>query len=437
MPEISRHFQSRVPSPIRQAQILFADRKDRDEIDVVNLAIGNVSLPMHPAMQERMRGLGSAGSPFSEGIVKYTESRGTEDARRAFLNIIASTGADTSGLYCGITDGGSAAMELMVLGVCGPGSDRPLVLLDPAYANYVDMARRACVETLSIPRTLSDQGRFEAPDLGRLEELIVERRPHGIVVIPADNPTGQYLRRDEMIAVAHLAVKYDLWLVSDEAYRQLHYTGGEATSVWTLSEEDVPGIHGRRISIESSSKVWNACGLRIGALVTDNELFHRKAVAESTANLCANAIGQHIFGGIAEVGHEDLATWYEAQRSYYREMMSEVVDGIRRLQPEVIVTTPESSLYVVVDVRGHAPESFDSAAFVNFCAERGRVHVDGLDRTLLTAPMADFYAARGENPGTKQLRLAFVEPPEKMKLVPELFSRLYEEFLSELSGSAD
>lgn len=433
MPEISPHFRSRVPSPIRQAQILFAERPDRAEIDVVNLAIGNVSLPLHPAMHERMRNLGAAGSPFADGVVKYTESRGTEEARRAFLNVIASAGADTSGLYCGVTDGGSAAMELMVLGVCGPRAERPLVLLDPAYANYVDMARRGGVETLAVPRALSDAGRFETPDLERLAALVAERRPHGIVVITADNPTGQYITRDELIEIARLAVEHDLWLVSDEAYRQLHYTGGEPTSVWKLSEFDVPGIRGRRISIESASKVWNACGLRIGALVTDSEIFHRKAVAESTANLCANAIGQYIFGALAGIGHDELGRWYESQRAYYRSMMHEVVAGLRERHPRLIVTTPESALYVVVDVRNDAPEEFDSAAFVQYCAERGRVAVAGRDRTLLTAPMADFYAARGRNPGTRQLRLAFVEPPEKMALVPELFSRLYTEFLAEIA----
>jgi len=433
MPTPSPHFQSRTPSPIRQAQILFAERADRDAVDVVNLAIGNVSLPMHPAMQERLRSLGNDGSPFADGVVKYTESRGTDEARQAFLHIIASLGVETSDLYCSVTDGGSAAMELMVLGVCGPGSDQPIVLLDPAYANYVDMARRADVETLAVPRTLSDAGRFETPDIERLAALVRDRKPKGIVVIPADNPTGQYVTGDELIAIARLAVEHDLWLISDEAYRQLHYTEGPPTSIWRLSEDDVPGISGRRISIESSSKVWNACGLRIGALVTDSELFHRKAVAESTANLCANAIGQYIFGALGTVDHDELNRWYSQQRDYYKTMMSDVASGLRDRLPGVIVTTPESSLYVVIDVRNHAPDRFDSADFVNYCAEHGRITVEGTARTLLTAPMGDFYAARGANPGMTQLRLAFVEPPEKMRLVPELFSRLYEEFVAKIS----
>ena len=130
MPELSLHFQNRIPSVIRQAQIIFSQRIDKDSIQVVNLAIGNVSLPMHPAMQKRMNELGN--SRFSDGIVKYTSSVGTQEARAAFLNIIAAEGIDTSNLFSMVTDGGSAAMELMMLGVCGPlHQDRSCCWIQP------------------------------------------------------------------------------------------------------------------------------------------------------------------------------------------------------------------------------------------------------------------------------------------------------------------
>ena len=83
----------------------------------------------------------------------------------------------------------------------------------------------------------------------------------------------------------------------------------------------MPGITGRRISIETAVKVWNACGLRIGALVTDNEEFHARAVAENTASLCSNVIGQYIFGALADESHADLQAWYAKQREYYRAML--------------------------------------------------------------------------------------------------------------------
>jgi aspartate aminotransferase len=110
------------------------------------------------------------------------------------------------------------------------------------------------------------------------------------VVIPYDNPTGHFYDQDSMIALAQLCVKHDLRMISDEAYRELFYIDKPATSIRGITDKEVPGIEGRRISIETASKVWNACGLRVGALVTDNKEFHEKSVAEYTANLCTNVI---------------------------------------------------------------------------------------------------------------------------------------------------
>ena len=429
-PEISTHFQGRTPSPIRLAQILFAQRADRAEVDVINVAIGNVSLPMHPAMQARMRQLDDAESPFADGVVKYTASVGTEEARAAFLNVIASGGFSTEGLRCVVTDGGSQAMSLMVLGVCGPGSERPLMLLDPAYTNYVDMAGRAHVPTVSVRRTLGADGDFAPPDLQRLDAAIRAHNPRGLVVIPADNPTGQLLPQRALAAMARLCVEHDLWMVSDEAYRQLHYTSAPVSSVWALREADVPGITGRRISIETASKVWNACGLRVGALVTDNAELHASAVAELTANLCANALGQYIFGALATIEHTELQQWYASQRRYYAPILETLAEGFHTALPGIIVSLPQASLYSVIDLRRIAPPDFDATDFVTWCATEGRVTIEGTDHTLLAAPMKGFYTDRGTPAvGTTQLRLAMVESPERMARVPAVFAALYRAYL--------
>ena len=158
-PNLSSHFENRLPSAIREAQIIFAQREDKNEIQVVNLAIGNVSLPMHPAMQNRLNEMGEIW--FKDGVVKYTPSVGADEAREAFLNIIGSEGVDTSHLYCMITDGGSQAMELMMLGVCGPSSEKPLMLLDPAYTNYIEFGKRLSIPIVTANREISDDGTFE------------------------------------------------------------------------------------------------------------------------------------------------------------------------------------------------------------------------------------------------------------------------------------
>lgn len=431
-PVLSAHFASRKPSAIRAAQIEFMKRDDG--VEAINTAIGNVSLPMHPAMQERMRRLGAPESPFASGVVKYSATVGTEEACRAVLNIIGSSGYPTQGLMAQITDGGSAAMELLILGVCGPaGTDeRPLLLIDAAYTNYNALAARTGRATVSVQRKLGLDGKFSLPDVAEIEQTIKKHNPGGLVVIPYDNPTGHYYDHESMLSLARLAVKYNLWIASDEAYRELYYQEGRASSIWAISESEVPGIVGRRISIETASKVWNACGLRIGALVTDNKEFHTKSVAEFTANLCSNVIGQYIFGAIAHEDHLALKSWYEQQRGYYKGLLTTVSRGLRESVPGVIVSSPDASIYSVVDVRNAAKPGFDAQDFVLFCARKGTVELGGEAYTLLVSPMAGFYGVKdGEpNPGRTQMRISYVETPERMRLVPQLFRALFEVYES-------
>ena len=431
-PALSAHYAARQPSVIRVSQIRFAQRTDG--ASAINVAIGNVSLPMHPAMVDRLGRLRDDGSPFSDGVVKYTATVGLAETHEAFLNIIASSGFATDGLHCQITDGGSQGMELVILGVCGPagGEERPLLLIDAAYTNYISFAERLGRPTTSICRTLGDDGKFSLPALDEIEAVIERETPGAMVVIPYDNPTGHYYDLDTMVALGRLCVKHDLWMISDEAYRELFYTGQEVSSIWGITEDRAPGITGRRISIETASKVWNACGLRIGGLVTDSREFHTQAVAENTASLCPNTIGQHVFGALAHESHDALQGWYAELRGYYREMMVAFTDDLRARIPGVIVSSPDASIYSAIDVRNVAPEDFDAMDFVEYCASQGAVDLDGTPTTLLTAPMAGFYSTPADqpNPGRTQMRIAYVEPPETMAVVPRLFAELLEAYLA-------
>ena len=429
-PALSAHFAARRPSSIRVASIRFAERTDATR--ALNVAIGNVSLPMHPAMRERLENLAEPGSPFADGVVRYTSTVGLDDARRAVKNAIASSGYPTDDLHVQITDGGSQAMELMIVGCCGPAgsTERPLMMIDPAYTNYVAFAHRLGRKVVTIQRRLDDEGHFGLPPVDAIREAFERHRPGALVVIPYDNPTGQLYTRETMVALAELCVEYGTWMISDEAYRELHYQGDRAISVWSLTERDVPGITGHRVSIETTSKVWNACGLRIGALVTDNRELHAASVAENTASLCSNHIGQWILAGLADVGHDELRRWYDAQRTYYRAMMTALTEDCRTRMDGLIVSRPDASLYSVLDVRNVVDADFDALRFVLWCAEKGAVELEGEPWTLLTAPMSDFYdvPAGAPNPGRTQMRIAYVEPPERMTHVPELFTELLQRY---------
>lgn len=431
-PVLSAHFESRTPSDVRLAQMKYEERKIKPQA-VINVGIGNVSLPTNPAMQKRMFGLGAPESPFAEGVVRYSTTAGFAECQDAFKNILNCEGFDTSKLFVQVTDGGSAAMELLLLGVCGAAGtgDKPLMVIDPAYTNYISFAERIGRKIVTVTRTLDENGKFSLPKLSEIEEAIKTHNPGGLLVIPYDNPTGQFYNYETLKELAKLCVKYNMWMASDEAYRELFYEeDSKLVSIWGITDEDVPGIEGRRISIETASKVWNACGLRIGALITDNPEFNNRSVAEYTANLCANVIGQYIFGALAHESKEQIAEWCKGLREYYKEQIINVYKGLKEQEPGLIVSSPDASIYSVIDVRNVVKPGFDAIDFVLYCAGEGSVEIDGVETTLLVAPMKGFYnVAEGQdNPGSTQFRISFVETPEKMAKVPELFVKLLRQY---------
>ncbi|MEI7885008.1 MAG: aminotransferase class I/II-fold pyridoxal phosphate-dependent enzyme [Clostridia bacterium] len=429
-PMISAHFKQRMPSDIRLAQIKFEERQVKPV--AINVAIGNVSLPTHPAMQQRMFALNAPQSPFATGVVKYSSTVGFTETNQAFLNIIASGGFATDKLCSQITDGGSHAMEMLLLGVCGAAGteEKPLLMIDAAYTNYIAFAERIGRKTVSVTRHLGDDGKFSLPQLDKIEATIKEHNPGALLVIPYDNPTGQLYDYQTLVELAKLCVKYNMWMISDEAYRELYYVDTALVSIWGINDKEVPGIEGRRISIETASKVWNACGLRIGALVTDNAEFHKQSVAEYTANLCANVIGQYIFGALAHESKENIAKWCKKQREYYQAILFKVYHSLQELEPRLIVSSPDAAIYSVIDVRNIVKPGFDSVDFVMYCAQEGYVNYQGVDTTLLVAPMKGFYDVKPgqHNPGTTQMRIAYVETPENMDKVPTLFIELLRQY---------
>ncbi|GAU76618.1 pyridoxal phosphate-dependent aminotransferase [Fusibacter sp. 3D3] len=431
-PILSAHFESRKPSAVRLAQMKYEERKVKPEA-VINVGIGNVSLPTNPAMQKRMFNLAAAESPFNKGVVRYSTTAGTIECQNAFKNILECEGFDTSKLHVQVTDGGSAGMELLLVGVCGPAGtgEKPLMMIDPAYTNYISFAERIGRKTVTVKRHLEENGKFTLPEIDKIEDVIKANNPGALLVIPYDNPTGQYYDYHTMSDLARLCVKYNMWMISDEAYRELYYEDGkELVSIWGLTDNMVPGIEGRRISIETASKVWNACGLRIGAVITDSPEFNNRSVAEYTANLCANVIGQYIFGALAHETKAEIMGWCGEIKAYYKEQITMVYNGLKEHEPGLIVSSPDASIYTVIDVRNVVKPGFDSIEFVLYCAGEGAVHIDGVETTLLVAPMKGFYDIKpGEaNPGSTQFRISFVETPDNLAKIPELFVKLLRQY---------
>ena len=425
-PKISSHYINRKPSSIRTAQISFNERSDKNSIRPINLAIGNVSLPMHPAMIKRMGNLRDKNSPFANGVLRYTSSSGYEETIKAFLNIISYEGIKTSNLNCLITDGGSQAMEIVLLGVCGTSNNTPIMLLDPAYTNYLEFSKRLSIPIVSVSRYIDDRGNFNTLNFEKINSLIKLKKPNGLVVIPYDNPTGQFINQRDLIKLASICVENKIWLISDEAYRQLYYEGNSSSTIWKITQNEVPHIDGFRISIESASKVWNACGLRIGGLVTDNKTFYNKSVNEYTSNLCANALGQYIFGALADISYDEINLWYLKQRNYYLPLMNSIRDSIIEKIPGVLISKPSAAIYLIIDFKNICNPEFDANDFIQYCAKKGCVKYNKIDYTLLFAPLNEFYS--GDEKVKTQIRIAIVEKPKYLKLAPIILSELFKEY---------
>jgi len=428
-PSISDHYGKREPSSIRKAQILFQSRQDCSNIEVINLAIGNISLPMHPAMLSRLKGIGEPDSPFAKGVVQYTSSEGTAECKTAILNSI---NAELSlnipqNINCVITDGGSQAMELMLLGVSGTSSGEPIMVIDPLYTNYVEFAKRLSIPMVSLERNSNSDGSFGNLDSTKIRKIISKDNPNGILIIPADNPTGLQMSQNTINEIAKICVEEDIWLVSDEAYRNIYFSGSGPSSIWQISNTDVPGILGRRISIESVSKVWNACGLRIGALVTDNKMMYQKVRSEYTANLCANVIGQYVFGAVAQMSSDEIIDWYSSQRVYYSKAIISLIKELKEELPGIILSSPGAAIYIVLDFKNITPSDFNVSKFIEYCSLNGKIKIKRKYYTLLLSPMKGFYNQKLK--GEKQARIALVEQESKMRMVPKILSRLLENYL--------
>ena len=428
-PSISDHYIKREPSSIRKAQILFQSRPDFSIVEVINLAIGNISLPMHPAMLSRLKGIGKPDSPFADGVVQYTASEGTAECKTAILNSINAELSQniSNDINCVITDGGSQAMELMLLGVSGTSGGKPIMVIDPLYTNYVEFAKRLSIPMVSLERNLNADGSFGDLDIIKIRKKIDEDNPNGILIIPADNPTGLQMSQNLINEIAKICVEKDIWLVSDEAYRNIYFSGTGPSSIWQISNTDVPGIQGRRISIESVSKVWNACGLRIGALVTDNKIMYQKVRSEYTANLCANVIGQYVFGAVAQMSANEIIDWYSRQRAYYSKTIIRLIKELKEELPGIILSSPGAAIYIVLDFKNITPSDFNASKFIEYCSSNGKIRINSKYYTLLLSPMEGFYNQKLK--GEKQVRIALVEPESKMKMVPKILSRLLENYL--------
>ncbi|MFA6554092.1 MAG: aminotransferase class I/II-fold pyridoxal phosphate-dependent enzyme [Candidatus Paceibacterota bacterium] len=426
-PNLSNYYQTRKVSVIRSVYEKLKERKDI--VVPIDMALGNINRAMYPALIKRMRRLAGPQSPFNKGIVKYSSSAGYVETQKAFLKIFNASDLPIDNLYIQITDGASQAIEFCLLGISGNTEKNigPILLFDPAYTSFEYMARRLNRRTISMVRIIQSDGIFEFPSIKKIEQFILKKKPNAMIIIPYDNPTGQLITQNQLEALARLCVRYNMWLVSDETYRELHYSKSKAPSIWRLSDETIPGIQGRRISLESASKVWNACGLRIGAIVTDNETFYEKSVAESTANVCPNVIGQYIFSALAKENKKDIKCWFDKQREYYQSIISFVSCDLKKKIPSIIISKPDAALYLVLDFKNIDP-NFNAIDFINFCAKSGKSKYGNQYYTVLMTPLENFF--KDKKLGRTMVRISFMDSINRIRILPNVLKDLLDQYFN-------
>ncbi|MCI5814147.1 MAG: pyridoxal phosphate-dependent aminotransferase [Bacteroidales bacterium] len=374
MPQISVRGVEMPESPIRKLAPLAFAAKDRG-IKVYHLNIGQPDLPTPKAALDAIRNL-------DRTILEYSPSQGYLSYRKKLVNYYAKYNIRLTADDIIVTSGGSEAVLFSFLACLNPGDE--IIVPEPAYANYMAFAISAGAVIRTIATTIEEG--FSLPKVEKFEELINERT-RAILICNPNNPTGYLYTRREMNQIRDLVKKYDLYLFSDEVYREFIYTGSPYISACHLE-----GIENNVVLIDSVSKRYSECGIRIGALITKNEEVRRAVMKFCQARLSPPLIGQIA----AEASLDEPEEYGREVYDEYVERRKCLIDGLNRI-PGVYSPIPMGAFYTVAKL----PVD-DSERFCRWCLEE----FDYEGETVMMAPAAGFYTTPGA--GRNQVRIAYV-----------------------------
>ncbi len=380
MPNISVRGQEMPESPIRKLAPLASAAKERG-IHVYHLNIGQPDLPTPKVALDTIRGI-------NRDILEYSPSQGYLSYRRKLVDYYAKFNIHLQADDIIITSGGSEAVLFSFLACLNPGDE--IIVPEPAYANYMAFAISAGAVIRTIATTI-DEG-FALPKVEKFEELINERT-RAILICNPNNPTGYLYTRREMNQIRDMVKKHDLYLFSDEVYREFIYTGSPYISACHLE-----GIEQNVVLIDSVSKRYSECGIRIGALITKNEQVRRAVMKFCQARLSPPLIGQIVAEASLDAPEEYMRDVYDE----YVERRKCLIDGLNRI-PGVYSPIPMGAFYTVARLPVDDAEHFCAWCLSDFNYE---------GETIMMAPAAGFYTTPGA--GRNEVRLAYVLKKEDL-----------------------
>lgn len=368
-------------SPIRKLTPLANEAKARG-VKVYQLNIGQPDLPTPQKALDALHNVGRE-------VLEYSPSQGFLSLREKLVDYYSRYNINLTPDDVIVTSGGSEAVLFAFLACLNPGDE--IIVPEPAYANYMAFAVSAGAVIKSVTSTIETG--FALPSVEKFEELITERTK-AILICNPNNPTGYLYTRAEMNRIRDLVKKYDLYLFSDEVYREFIYTGSPYISACHLE-----GVEENVVLIDSVSKRYSECGIRIGALVTKNTAVRDAVMKFCQARLSPPLVGQIVAEASIEGTEEYAAEVYEE----YVERRKCLVDGLNRI-PGVYSPIPMGAFYTVARLPVDDAEKFCAWCLSDFDYE---------GETVMMAPACGFYSTPGM--GRDEVRIAYVLKKEDLQ----------------------
>lgn len=374
MPKISNKANSMPSSPIRKL-VPFAEAAKKKGTKIYHLNIGQPDIVTPDTFLNAVK-------TADIKVLEYSHSAGNESYRKKLCGYYKEFNIDLDPSDIIITCGGSEAIEIAMMTCFNAGDE--VIIPEPFYANYNGFSMAADVVIKPI-RSYIDTG-FALPSISEFEKLITPKTK-GIMICNPGNPTGYLYTKEELNALRELVLKYDLFLLSDEVYREFCYDGKEYVSVMHLK-----GIENNVVLLDSISKRYSACGARIGAMISKNKEIMNASLKFAQARLSPPSYGQ--IG--AEAALDTPKSYFEDVKKEYIARRDFVIDAINKI-PGVFCPKPSGAFYCIAKLPIDNADKFCQWLLEEFSFN---------GQTVMLAPATGFYSTPGA--GTNEVRLAYV-----------------------------
>jgi aspartate aminotransferase len=389
MPKISDKGIQMPSSPIRKL-VPFAEEAKRKGRKVYHLNIGQPDIKTPEVALDAIRN-------FDSKVVEYSHSAGNESYRRKLAGYYQGLGIEVDHTEMLITTGGSEALIFAFQSTLNPGDE--VIIPEPFYANYTAFAITVGVKL--VPVTATIENGFALPPIEKFEELI-NKNTKGILICNPSNPTGYLYSEDELRKLAAIAKKHDLYIYSDEVYREFCYDGHTHFSAMLLKD-----IQQNVILVDSVSKRYSSCGTRIGALVSKNKEVIATAMKFAQARLSPPSFGQ-IAG---EASLDTPKAYFDEVYNEYIDRRNFTVEALNKMEG-VICPMPKGAFYTIVKLPVDNSEKFCEWILKDF---------EYNNQTVMMAPASGFYTTKGK--GHNEVRIAYVLKKEDLKLAMETLEK--------------